>query len=78
MPLKDGDPLDYWGNKTPKCPHCDANYDISYHEQYSLYDTDEGEHEIECPSCERTYTVRVRCEFTFHTDEQPEDDEAKP
>jgi hypothetical protein len=75
MPLKTGDWMDYWGNDHPKCPHCDADYDISAHEHWDLYDTNEGEHEIDCPLCDQQFTVKVCCAFTFNTDEQPDEDD---
>lgn len=60
---------------SPKCPHCDHDYEIDDHQAWHLYDPTEDEHEIECPACEKTYIVKVRVKYSFSTDEQPDEDE---
>lgn len=64
------DRIDYVRNKTPKCPFCDHEIDISANEMYELYE--EGEHEIDCPGCEKKIVIQCEIEYTFSTDEQPD------
>ncbi len=71
--LKNGDALDFWGLKHPRCPHCGQEHNIYDRESFELYD--EGEHEIECHACDLTFMVSTRIEYSFDTDEQPEFDE---
>ena len=70
--LKKGDLLEFWGNDSPKCPHCAHVYDIQEREAWNLYE--EGDHKIECPSCDRTYKVTVNVSYSYSTDEQDEDE----
>lgn len=67
-------PMDYWGNKQPRCPHCGTEHDVSDNDWYRLYD--EGEHEVTCPSCDEEFTVSTRVSFSFSTYEQEGMDEA--
>lgn len=66
--------IDFWRNDKPKCPHCGDDYDIDENEAWHLYDTDEGDHEIECSSCDFTFSVAVSVSFSFSTDEQEEEE----
>lgn len=66
-------PMDYWGNKDPRCPHCGEVCEISDNGWYELYD--EGEHEVSCPHCGEDFTVSTRVSFSFGTDEQGDMDE---
>jgi len=60
--------LDFWGTRSPLCPHCGAEVDISANDLYRIYE--EGEHEISCPDCDEDFMVSTRVHFTFSTDEQ--------
>lgn len=73
--LNDMDQIDFLREDNPRCPHCGKTYDVQAHENWDLYDTQEGDHDVECDSCEKAFRVAVRCSFTFSTDEQPEPDE---
>lgn len=73
--LNENDQLDFLRENNPRCPHCGATYDVQAHEAWELYDTDEGDHDVECGQCEKAFRVAVNCSFTFSTDEQPEPDE---
>jgi hypothetical protein len=66
--------LDFFGNKTPKCPHCGNDFHIAQNEAWDLYDENDG-HSVNCPNCERDFDVVTRCSYTFSTDEQ--EDEAE-
>lgn len=72
MPLGKRNTSDYWREPMPKCPHCDHVCDINKLEWWGLYDSQEGEHEVECPMCDKGFVVKVTCEFSFSTDDQPE------
>lgn len=72
MPLRNNNSTTYWRNEMPLCPHCDHVCDINRLEWYGLYDTQEGEHEVECPECEKGFVVSVTCAFSFSTCDQPE------
>lgn len=63
--------LEFFGNKSPKCPHCRADYSIEEHEAWRLYE--EGEHEAECGRCSQEFRVSTRISYSFSTDNQ--DDE---
>lgn len=72
MPLDNRNTSNYWHEEFPKCPWCDYVIDINKHEMFELYDTQEGDHTVECPHCDKELLVRVHCSFTFSTDEQEE------
>ena len=67
--------IDFVREKNPRCPHCNAVYDIHAHEAWRLFDTDEGDHDIVCDECETPFRVAVHCDFSFSTDDQPEPEE---
>ncbi len=74
--LRDGDSLDFWGLKDPKCPHCGDDLSVVDQEWWHLYE--EGEHEVECPHCCEEFTVSTRVSYSFSTDtlyDTEEDDE---
>ena len=68
-------PSGYWGNDSPRCPHCGTECSVSDNEWWKLYE--EGEHEVCCPHCDEDFSVSTRESHSFSTDEQ-EDDEKKP
>lgn len=65
-------PIDFWGNDKPMCPHCCSDFDITDNEAWYLYSED-GPHEVECPSCTGRFHVRSIASWTFCTDEQERD-----
>lgn len=70
--LKASDKYDFWGQDSPKCPHCGHVAEISANDWYQLYE--EGEHEVTCPSCDEDFTVSTRVSFSFSTDNQESND----
>jgi hypothetical protein len=68
--LKEGEWGNFFGNSSPKCPHCGYDCDVSAHDLYRVYE--EGEHEIDCPSCGLEFTVSTRVSFSFSTEDQEE------
>lgn len=60
--------LEFFGNKSPKCPHCGTESDVSDNEWWKLYE--EGEHEVTCPSCDEDFTVSTSVSYSFSTDNQ--------
>lgn len=66
--LKAKDPIEFWGNKMPKCPHCGTDIDIDQQEWWHLYEEDT--HGVECPICDLPFEVRVIASYSFSTDEQ--------
>lgn len=75
MPLRHGNAIDYIRNDRPKCPHCDALFDIEAEEAWHLYDQAHEEEILECPACEKEFVVTVQASYTFSTDEQFDDEE---
>jgi hypothetical protein len=69
--LRKGHWTDFFSNRNPICPHCEAPYNIEENEAYELYDHSRT-HRVECPSCDLVYIVTSRAEWTFSTDEQDE------
>lgn len=70
MPLNEENADDYWGNDSPKCPHCDYEIDLGSNDLYRLYE--EGEHQVDCPKCDEPFMVSTRVSHSFSTDKQPE------
>ncbi|MDX1032815.1 hypothetical protein GOL82_16370 [Sinorhizobium medicae] len=70
--LKNGNSLNFWGNRQPICPHCGEEYDIREHEAWELYSED-GPHIVECSSCDMEFSVSSLASWKFSTDEQEED-----
>lgn len=68
MPLSTDNTIDYFGNDSPVCPHCDHEADIAENEWWFLYD--EATHYVDCPDCGKEYQVGSRAKWTFSTDEQ--------
>jgi hypothetical protein len=66
--LKSKEPLEFWRNDEPKCPHCGKECTISENEWWNLYE--EGEHTKECPSCESEFLISTNVEYSFSTDQQ--------
>ena len=62
------DILEFFANKTPKCPHCGDDYDISKCDAWQLYE--EGEHSVSCQSCDMDFDVSTRASYPFTTDHQ--------
>lgn len=71
--LREGRSSDFHAQKSPKCPHCGAQFDIDAKEDWQLYS--EGEHEVTCIVCVLPFTVTSVATFTFNTDEQDGADE---
>ncbi|HWU19347.1 MAG TPA: hypothetical protein VN155_16825 [Devosia sp.] len=69
--LNAGSFLEFSMNKSPKCPHCGSDFDISDNEAWSLYDDNEP-HEVTCPSCDQDFNVHSHADWRFSTDEQDE------
>ncbi len=63
-----GGSLDFWGNKSPRCPHCGQGCDVSDNDWWRLYE--EGEHEVSCPHCDGDFTVSTKVSHSFSTDMQ--------
>ena len=61
-------PSGYWGNDSPRCPHCGTECSVSENEWWKLYE--EGEHEVSCPHCDGDFSVSTRVSYSFSTDEQ--------
>ncbi len=68
--LTNGDRWDFMHEKSPKCPHCGHDCNVSDNDWWQLYE--EGEHEVECPSCEEGFAVSTHVEHSFSTAEQEE------
>ena len=68
--LREGDRLDFFGNDSPKCPHCGIECDVSANDWWQLYE--EGEHEVSCPSCDNDFFVSTHVHHFFSTDTQEE------
>ncbi|HWH74944.1 MAG TPA: hypothetical protein VNV16_11850 [Methylibium sp.] len=62
-------PSSYWGNKSPRCPHCGEECDVSENGWWGLYE--EGEHEKTCPHCDGDFTISTHVSYSFNTDKQP-------
>lgn len=60
--------LKFWGNPSPKCPHCGESISVSEHELWKLYE--EGEHDVTCPFCDEDFTVSTSVSYSFSTDSQ--------
>lgn len=58
-------PADFWGNQTPRCPHCGEECNVSANDWWFIYE--EGEHEVSCPHCDEDFTVSTRASFCFST-----------
>jgi len=71
--LKSGDRYDFLGNKSPKCPHCGEDFDVSENEAWWLYN-DNDNHTVECPRCDNEFQVVSHSSWTFSTDEQDDED----
>lgn len=71
MPLealkREGD-SNFWLNKSPRCPHCGADFDVSKNDAWRIYE--EGHHELSCPKCGLDFSVRSSVTYQFSTDEQ--------
>jgi hypothetical protein len=70
--LNGGSSIDFWGNESPKCPHCGQDFDIQDAEAWDLY-SDDDTHEVECQSCELEFSVTTNVRYTFTTSDQDED-----
>jgi len=70
MPLNSKNSFDYWGNDSPKCPHCDEEIGVGDNDLYRIYE--EGEHQVDCPQCDQPFMVSTRISHSFSTDRQPE------
>mgnify|MGYP001766702014 CR=1 FL=1 len=69
------DEMEFVMNKQPKCPHCGSVFDIDQNEAWHLYSDDDVDIEVECDSCQEVFEVKVHCQYSFSTDEQPRMDE---
>lgn len=74
--------IDYWGNKTPKCPHCDKDLDVwGGDNPNSLNYEDDGHTTFECASCSKEFVCVTHVGYTFSTavsDEAADDDNWGP
>lgn len=70
---EEGGSIEFWGNDSPKCPHCGADFDITANDAWDLYD-ENGPHEVDCPACEEAFQVSSSASWSFSTDDQ-EDEE---
>lgn len=64
---KDGDTLNFWHEKNPRCPHCGETLDIAESEAWELCDYRNEEAIVECPACNQDYTVGIITEFSYST-----------
>ena len=71
--LEAGNQWDFCANKSPKCPHCGDDYNITDNEAWELFD--EGDHEVECPACDQAFTVSVIVSHSYSTYEQEDEDD---
>lgn len=63
------DPLEFYHNADPKCPHCGHDYSVRENEAWHLYSDDER-HTVECSFCETEFDVLSYASWSFSTDEQ--------
>jgi len=66
---KSTDPLEFWRNSDPKCPHCAHVCRIDRHEWYELYNDDDI-HTVTCPECDRDFDVETVTSHSFTTQHQ--------
>lgn len=60
--------INYWGNAKPKCPHCDADFDVWGEDNpLSLDYEDGGQTTFQCESCRKDFVCVTRVEYTFST-----------
>jgi uncharacterized Zn-finger protein len=64
-------PLSFFANKNPKCPHCGEDFDIDRNEAWFLYDESDT-HDVDCPRCDMEFRVNPIASWSFSTDEQEE------
>jgi hypothetical protein len=67
------DSMEFWGNDSPKCPHCAVDYRVEDNDAWRIYE--EGEHELTCVNCGLDFTVSTRVSYSFDTERQPDEDE---
>lgn len=65
---ENGYPIEFWGNDSPKCPHCGFICNIERMDAFHL--KEEGIHDLECPECGVEFLVTTRMSFTYSTDQQ--------
>ena len=62
------DPIEYWRNDLPKCPHCGSKFEVWDHDHpMSLNYDDGGTTEFSCRSCHKDFVTVTHIEYKFST-----------
>jgi len=62
------DPLDYWREPRPRCPHCGVPFEIwSGDNPLDLNYNDGGKTTLECGACEKEFVCVTVVEYSFST-----------
>lgn len=70
--------IEYWGNEKPKCPHCDADFDVWGGDNAMLISYEDGGNAaLECASCHKDFVAVTSLRYVFATavSEEAADDE---
>lgn len=68
--LEREDPIFFWHNTQPRCPHCGEDVDPDPCNYPMLHDHVDGKHLIECDCCSRDFYVTTTFSVVFSTDDQ--------
>lgn len=72
------DPLYYWHEPKPKCPHCGELFDVWFGDNPLTLNYEDGGHTtFECDSCRKEFVCVTAVEYSFSTavSEEAADDE---
>lgn len=60
--------IDYWANKLPKCPHCDADFDVWHGDRPLALSYEEGgKTTFNCVRCQKEFICVTMVTYTFST-----------
>lgn len=60
--------IQYWRNDLPKCPHCDADFEVwSGDNPLDINYEDGGSTKLECESCHQGFVCVTAVEYKFST-----------